>query len=244
MKLKRFVFFLLMVNVYSSVTAQVGKITYLRTVNIQNISQKLPFLSAVDKDRLTINKNWGYSNSPSIYLLYFQKDLSQYKLQSKPENYDDDKKDIFTSDFSRKTVKDIRVLPDAKYLVEDHLTKYSWKILNELKDVAGYVCMKAQTRDTVNNVLVNAWFTDKIPYSSGPEGYHGLPGMILLLEFNQDDVVIEATKVEWMPEDFVVPEIKKMKGKKVNHQKFNALKKQYIQNYLDKKHNPYWWIRY
>lgn len=104
--------------------------------------------------------------------------------------------------------------------------------------------MKAETRDTVNNVVVHAWFTDKIPYFTGPEGYHGLPGMILLLEFNQNDVVIEATKVEWMPEDFELKEIKKIKGKKVNYQKFNTLKKKHIQNYLDKKYNPYWWVRY
>jgi GLPGLI family protein len=81
-----------------------------------------------------------------------------------------------------------------------NIPKYKWKILNELKDIEGYVCMKAETKDTVNNVVIHAWFTDKIPVMSGPEGFSGLPGMILALDFNDDDVNIVATKVDMAPQ--------------------------------------------
>lgn len=239
----RFILFMTGLLAWLSLAGQTGKITYKRTENFQQITANLPCLSQEEKDRITATGSSRYSAKDDIWHLYFQKEKSLYLVNaSRQDKYRD--KDIFSRDFENSKVEDKRELPDASYIVEDSLTIYSWKILNEFKDVAGYVCMKAETQDTVNDVTVHAWFTDKIPYFTGPEGYHGLPGLILLLEWNEGDVVVEATKVEWLPEGSEFVGLKKIKGKKITSEAFNQLKKQFIRSRLSRKENPYWWVRY
>ncbi|MBK9581674.1 MAG: hypothetical protein IPO48_07185 [Saprospiraceae bacterium] len=63
------------------------------------------------------------------------------------------------------------------YIIEGDIPKYKWKILNELKDVAGYVCMKAETIDTGIISQSQLGKIDKIKVLSGPEGFGGLPGV-------------------------------------------------------------------
>lgn len=62
-----------------------------------------------------------------------------------------------------------------------------WDITGETKEILGYTCIKAlgRTNHNIGTELfgnnVVAWFCPDIPYSTGPEGYHGLPGVILSL---------------------------------------------------------------
>ena len=146
--------------------------------------------------------------------------------------------------FQKSKTNDWVDLLGKTYIIEDEAPQYKWKIHNEIKEIAGYLCMKAETRDTIKNQKVYAWFTDAIPVSAGPEGYYGLPGMILELDYNDGAGIITATKIQF--ED-TAPKLelpKKMKGKNISREEFNAKMSEYIDNAVEGKNNPYWQIRY
>lgn len=75
---------------------------------------------------------------------------------------------------------------DGKYyrLIEKDKTS-DWKITKETKKIGDYDCYKATKKVLLNNrlpIMVSAWFTPEIPFSFGPKGYGGLPGLILALD--------------------------------------------------------------
>jgi len=131
-----------------------------------------------------------------------------------------------------------------KYIIKDEVPEIKWKILNEIKEIQGYLCMKAETNDTIKNQTIYAWYTDAIPFNGGPEGYGGLPGLILELDINEGDAVITASKVDLNLPDEKLPIPKKIKGKEIDSATYHQMTRKYIQESIDGKRNPYWRIRY
>ncbi len=58
----------------------------------------------------------------------------------------------------------------------DNIFDWNWKITDEQKIIEGLHCTKATSDFLGSNFEV--WFANDIPMSSGPEFYHGLPGLI------------------------------------------------------------------
>ena len=104
--------------------------------------------------------------------------------------------------------------------------------------------MKAETTNELKGQVVHAWFTDAIPFAGGPEGYGGLPGMILELDINDQDAVITATSVKLDEAEVKLPYPKKIKGKKIEQAALDNIIKKYIDETLEGKKNPYWRVRY
>ncbi|MDI9319718.1 MAG: GLPGLI family protein [Phycisphaerales bacterium] len=111
----------------------------------------------------------------------------------------------------QKTIASKKVYEQA-FLVDDNIRKYTWKILEEVRTIAGFSCRKAVTKIN-DSVVVVAFYTDKISVSSGPEMFAGLPGMIMELAIPRlfttwvaQSVVLETVA----PDQLTVPE----KGKK------------------------------
>ena len=72
--------------------------------------------------------------------------------------------------------------------------------------------------EKTKEVLVTAWYTPEIPANQGPEGYWGLPGLIL--EVNDGKTVILCSKVVLNPK--VKAEIKApTKGKSISQREFD-----------------------
>ncbi|MAP79827.1 MAG: GLPGLI family protein [Aequorivita sp.] len=63
--------------------------------------------------------------------------------------------------------------------------KLKWQISNENKIVADYQCKKATTEYAGREY--SAWFTSKIPISSGPYKFGGLPGLIVEISDKQNE---------------------------------------------------------
>ena len=243
------VLFYFLLNSIVSAQKASGIIQYDRKANWVKINERLPFLSQEEKDRtrLTWGKDGEYTQK---YILEFNKRESTYKLNEAAEDEDNDGWSWRKSDFLLHRTFDNMKQNDwiemlgKTYLVQDELKFPKWKILNEIKEVAGYICMKAETRDTIKNQVIHAWFTDAIASQAGPEMMGGLPGIILELDINQGDVIIFATKVELkeMPDPLPLP--KKMKGKIINKVQFNDVVKKHIAESIKGKRNPYWAVRY
>lgn len=61
-----------------------------------------------------------------------------------------------------------------------------WKIEDDVMEIGGYSCQKAITRFKGRNYV--AWFTSEIPLPFGPWKLHGLPGLILSVEDDLQEV--------------------------------------------------------
>jgi GLPGLI family protein len=83
---------------------------------------------------------------------------------------------------------------DEAFLVKDSTRKIKWKITDETREIAGYTCRRANAL-ILDSVYVVAFYAEKIPVSSGPESFTGLPGMILQLALPHENVSWYATKV-------------------------------------------------
>lgn len=59
--------------------------------------------------------------------------------------------------------------------------KIQWEITKESKHIGKFKVLKAITTRKLGSYLeeIEAWFAPKLPYSFGPLGYDGLPGLIL-----------------------------------------------------------------
>lgn len=79
------------------------------------------------------------------------------------------------------------------FVVAEELAASSWKITAKKKKVLNYVCVGAEM--LVGEETVTAWFTSEIPVAFGPDGYHGLPGLIMGIE-KDGDMLVLASKVE------------------------------------------------
>jgi len=247
--MKRLLLFIfpLISHCYVQAQATQGVITYERTTNYISMIARLDFLSQEEKDRAKLT--WGtHDGWKEKIALYFNEKESKYenvKVDSeggwsgRPEDF------IIYRNYEKEKKIDLETVSGKTYLVEDSLTIPQWKVMNKIKDIKGYLCMMAVSKDTIKNQTITAWFANDIATPSGPEKYFGLPGLILELDINDGDVVITADKVELRPvtaEELALP--KKMKGKKVNQTQYNAILSELITTSIKGRRNPYWSIRY
>lgn len=85
------------------------------------------------------------------------------------------------------------------------------------------LCYKAILNNPRNNkIILEAWYTPKIPYQYGVMNYYGLPGLIL--EINKNTFTITATKIELNPLEKI--KIEEPKGfKKLSYKEFKEILK-------------------
>ncbi len=105
-----------------------------------------------------------------------------------------DKNIVFTDFKTAKTIAQKPVFEET-FLMEDSLVKIKWKLTPDTRMIAGYECRKAIgiLDDTIG---VFAFYTDELMISGGPEGIHGLPGMILGVGIPRLHTTWFATKVD------------------------------------------------
>jgi len=98
--------------------------------------------------------------------------------------------------------------------MEDSLVKIKWRLTPDTRTIAGYECRKA-IGILADTIAVFAFYTDELMVTGGPEGIHGLPGMILGVGIPRLHSTWFATKVEVFDVNMnaVIPATK---GKKVD----------------------------
>ncbi len=75
------------------------------------------------------------------------------------------------------------------HLLAQWQANMEWEITEETTEIAGYKVQKAITTPLKEDYYpfmyekTIAWFATEIPISGGPEGYYGLPGLIVKLEY-------------------------------------------------------------
>ena len=122
---------------------------------------------------------------------------------------------------------------DKEFLITSEIEKREWKVSPDQAEIAGYVCIKAET--VIDSTDVIAWFTPQIPVSVGPEKYNGLPGAILKIETKSSfkrgrfakgesfkTIVATSIEINDFNAEIVVPK----KGKKVSPEEFKKIRKE------------------
>jgi GLPGLI family protein len=157
---------------------------------------------------------------------------------------------VFYKNIQSKTATKSTEFSGKKFLIKDSLTNYNWKMEQETKMIGKNLCFKATTviekpvrkssfrfgrRDnkeeekkeepapnTMEQILVTAWYTLDIPVSNGPDNYWGLPGLIL--ELNDGRTHMLCTKIVINPKEKTVIEEPK-KGKVVTQKEYDKIMK-------------------
>jgi GLPGLI family protein len=226
-----------------------GMVTYERVQYQSKVYARLTFLSQEEKDR--IKMTWGNEDEWKTKMkLYFSPERSKYTyLNTQGESEDgryswrQTEYEIYR-DFENEKKTEVIQMLGRTYLVEDSLVEPRWKIMNQIKDIAGHVCMLAVTEDTIRKQKISAWFADDLPVPAGPEQYFGLPGLILELNINDGDVIITASAIELKPVEEELKLPKKIKGKKITTREHDRLLSEHIRDSIKGHRNPYWSIRY
>lgn len=107
------------------------------------------------------------------------------------------------------------------FLIQDSVETIQWKIsAGEQRDILGYTCMKGiYQRDSTT---IEAWFTPQIPVSMGPDGLHGLPGLILAVGYGENKAIL-AKEIILDPEDGVELTVLSPSKKALSRNEFDTL---------------------
>jgi len=220
-----------------------GVVTYTITHNWTKKIATCEYISKAEKERSAYV--WG-NESEYEYKAELKFNASEYRFELKEEEEAASyrwRKDayIIYRDLNNGKIFDITTLLSKEYVIEDTLICQNWKIKNDMKEVAGHICMNASFYDTVKGKEVIAWFALDLPVSIGPDKYCGLPGMILEINEANGAVVYTATTVLLSNEkvEIIKPTAKK-KTKILTSEEYNKK----IMDYIDeckKMQRPYFW---
>jgi GLPGLI family protein len=202
-----------------------GKIEYEKVVNTLKIVEE-QYAGSDNIFAEAMKKNMPKTSS-TFYDLYFNEEKSLYKpgkevivAQRPPDWISGQANDnIVFNDLAKQTTTTQKNVFENTYLIKDSLKTLKWKITNDTRTIAGLECRKATTV-IMDSVFVVAFFSEQILSNSGPEGFNGLPGMILGLAIPRLHATWYATKLELIEvkeTDVTAPK----KGKAVNYLQLN-----------------------
>jgi GLPGLI family protein len=115
---------------------------------------------------------------------------------------------------------------NKKYLIYMPFNEHEWIITKEKKTINNYLCFKAYTKEEydfpnpngkiekIKNIIV-VWFTPEINYSFGPDGFDGLPGLVL--EKQLGSFYFIASKISFKKSSIIMPK----EGIIISNKEFN-----------------------
>ncbi|HLP10833.1 MAG TPA: GLPGLI family protein [Flavobacteriales bacterium] len=203
-----------------------GSIIYKETV-------KMEFQMELDSATRAMLGDMPTENSAQRQLLFNEK-ASLFELVKKVENNEKkleedghrieikmdipDEKTFCDLENNKKTEQ--KEFMGKKFLIDSAFVKYDWKMTGKQKLIQSYPCSQAMKIDKGDTCY--AWFTPKIPVSSGPHGLHGLPGMILETSFMSGKVLVTAEKIDLNAIDEKTL-VKPKEGKKVSSTQYKKI---------------------
>lgn len=96
--------------------------------------------------------------------------------------------------------------------LKDSLPSRSWKITNSTRNISGYKCRKALYEKN-DSTRIYAWYATELTTPIGPEGFCGLPGVILGLATEDGGIVYFAKSIEFVKptQEELLPDVGKNK---------------------------------
>jgi len=167
--------------------------------------------------------------------LFKKKEDDESRSWRKSEDY------FIYRDLTKKGTFDVMTVLSKQYVIQDTLVCQSWKIKNDMREIAEHICMNASYYDSIREKEIIAWFALDLPFPIGPDKYCGLPGLILEINEANGAVVYTATSVLLSHEKLEIekPVVKK-KRKVISFQEYNNIVSKYISE-CKKMQRPYFW---
>jgi len=226
-----------------------GTIRYLRTQNWAKMMASVDYISKNQRDRMMYM--WGTRSEWKTYThLHFNATESKYENseeEAEPgnEGWSDRKETFFMKrNFKDYTLYDGITLLGKTYLIHDSIVPPAWKIMNDMKEVAGHICMNASLNDTLRKQNTIVWFALDMPVSAGPDRFIGLPGIILEVDINNGALVMTADKIDLTPLTTELETPAKIKGKKITMAEYNNLLEKQIKERKAAEEPWFWGISY
>ncbi len=226
-----------------------GSVRYLMAHNWVKRMAAVDYMSKQAIDQLAYM--WGNEPEYKTYSqLYLNARQTKYADSEESAERDDAGyswlKDefIITRNYEKNTIRDIIDVLGKTYIIEDTLHAPHWKILNEMKEIAGHICMNAFWNDTLKKQKVIGWYALDISNNGGPERFCGLPGLILEVNINNGALVITADKIEQkkLTTELVLP--KKIKGKRIKENDYINILRKHFEEMRKAEQPPFWGMRY
>ena len=227
--MKKIFFVILATTVFQLAHSQVkeGKIVYEQKIDLHRRMQDEQMKAMVPQFRT------------SKYELNFADNQSMYKIQEEEPDITENAgnggivmkfggaNSEYYKNFNTQKQVEKRELGDKDYIIEDTLHHTTWKLMDTTKIILSYTCKKASGK-TERGSDVEAWYTEDIPVSSGPETFNGLPGMILQIDINNEEFVTTAISIEKSADKKELKE--PAKGKKTTPEEYAAKMKELFGN--------------
>jgi GLPGLI family protein len=105
--------------------------------------------------------------------------------------------DVYVKNLPENKMTTITFAGSANYAIEGAMPDLKWTISTEQKTLLSYKCQKATT--TFKGRNYTAWFTDQLPYRTGPWKLGGLPGLILDASDDTNEVIFTTTEIITAP---------------------------------------------
>ena len=209
-----------------------GVVTYTITHDWIKKHAACKYISKTETEHL--NYVWGGDNE---YVrkaeLKFNADFSRFEAKENDENtgYSWRKAEdyIIYRDRGSNETFDFMTLLNKQYAIKDSIVSQKWKIKNDIKEVAGRICMNASYYDTLKEKEVMVWFALDLPIPLGPDIYCGLPGMILEVNEGNGAVVYTATTILLSDEKVEIEKpLAKKQRKVITTQEYNNIISKHI----------------
>ena len=121
----------------------------------------------------------------------------------------------------------IKEISGKTFYIENEVSDFEWKISNEKSKIGKYNCIKATTfiekegRSGVRKIPVEAWFAPDINVQHGPDGFGGLPGLIIKIK--KENIVTTLSEINFRKLDskIVLPN-----ENTISQEDFNSLMKE------------------
>lgn len=223
-----------------------GEIKYLITHDWIKKLESDEFISETEKQRYSYvwgaNSEWTEFgvlkfNSKASFYEEVEDRINQHRQYARKQN-----EYMIYRDYQNMTTYDVKRILGTLYVIQDTIKYQRWRILNDMREIAGHICMNAEWHDTIRNNTVIAWFALDIPVSIGPERYGGLPGMILALNINNGGIVITAQNVNLNKEDL---EIEKPRHRRrhtvISEKEYNQIVYDFIAERRRMEQSYFWW---
>jgi GLPGLI family protein len=138
------------------------------------------------------------NDSISLFYLNEALEIDSYATKSAIARTSVDKNTIIFNDTIYSNNRD-GLFKESTYLIKKPLNK-NWVLTTETKNINDFLCYKATNEYIVVNPKgtfrhpVTAWYCPQISISHGPNGYGGLPGLILEIQIRK--ILFGAVKIE------------------------------------------------
>jgi len=136
-------------------------------------------------------------------------------------------------DLNKNNKTELVELMTRLFLIENEIESQAWKPGTKLKKIQGYICQEATMKRSEETIT--AWFTPNIPISIGPDNYGGLPGLILAVDINGENLILAISVNLTPPPDDSISKPKE--GKKIRQEVFNTIVVEKVEEYNEAQKN-------